>query len=553
MATTKVWQRILSLIKRYKEEVSSIYFYAILSGLIQLSLPLGIQAIVGFSLGAAMVTSIYVLIGLVVIGVLFVGILNMNQMKLIEKIEQKIFSGSAIDMSEVIPRLNLLNYDNFYLPEKVNRFFETVSIQKGFSKLLLDLPLASIQILFGLILLAFYHPIFIAFGMILLSLLWLILRLTAKSGLQTSLNESHYKYKVAAWIEEMARVVKSFKFSQGSHLNLKKTDKFMSSYLDERNKHFNILMIQYQVLVAFKVIITAAMLIVGAYLLVNQQINIGEFVAAEIVIITVIAAIEKVITSLSSVYDLATGLEKLESFIESDVESNGKMSLPAVKDGVEIEFNGFSFTYPNGQVILQDADSLFEKNQVHCIQGKDGEGKSTLLKIIATYYKCHFSNITLNKIAMAHYSMLSLRNQIGIYLQDYEIFQGTLFENISMGNDSIKEDFITMLLSKLQFNNLLYSMPSGFDTEIDPAGNKLSNNQVRKILLLRALVRQPRILLLDEPLFNLSHSERTSFINYLNEIKEHTTILIATNDKELIELSNKKWVLSNGSLNEQKN
>lgn len=156
--------KLSELIKLERKEISSIYFYAILNGLVQLSLPLGIQAIIGFVLGATMVTSVYVLIFFVVLGTLVVGILNIYQMKIIEKIQQKIFVRYTFNMGLKIPGFDLLSIDKYYLPDKINYFFDILTVQKGISKLLLDIPIATIQIILGLVLLSFYHPLFIVFG-----------------------------------------------------------------------------------------------------------------------------------------------------------------------------------------------------------------------------------------------------------------------------------------------------------------------------------------------------------------------------------------------------
>jgi len=205
--------RILKLLRLERTEISAIYFYAVMAGLIQLSLPLGVQSIVSFVLGGAMSTSLILLIVLVVIGVLATGLMYINQMKQIEKIQQKIFVRYSMEFTEHIPKIDLKKADPFYLPELVNRFFEIPALQKGLSKLLLDIPTATIQILFGLTLLSFYHPVFILFGIILIILLAAILYYSGSKGLSTSLEESRYKYQVAAWLEELARVVKSFKLS----------------------------------------------------------------------------------------------------------------------------------------------------------------------------------------------------------------------------------------------------------------------------------------------------------------------------------------------------
>jgi ABC-type bacteriocin/lantibiotic exporter with double-glycine peptidase domain len=145
------FKKLLDLIKIERDEITSIYFYAILNGVIQLSLPLGIQAILGFVLGATMVTSVYLLIFIIIIAVLIVGYLQINQMKIIEKIQQKIFVRYAFSFAETIPKLDLKDIDHYYIPEKINRFFDVLNVQKGISKLLLDIPSATIQIIFGLL------------------------------------------------------------------------------------------------------------------------------------------------------------------------------------------------------------------------------------------------------------------------------------------------------------------------------------------------------------------------------------------------------------------
>ncbi len=546
-ANISSWGRLWRLIRLNKSEISSIYITAILNGLIQLCMPLGIQAIIGFSLGATIVTSIYVLVFLVVLSVLLVGLLQMTQMKLIERIQQRIFTTNAIDLSEKIPRMDLGALDKYYLPEKVNRFFETFNIQKGLSKILLDIPIASIQIVFGLILLSFYHSFFIAFGAFLLFILWLILRFTAKQGLATAYKESNHKYIAIAWIEEMARVIKSLKFSQGSHLNLKKTDKNTIDYLESRNAHFNILLIQYQILIAFKVIIIAAMLVMGTYLLLEQRLNVGEFIAAEIVIISVMGAIEKLISSLDNIYDVATGLEKMEGLLEVEEEKDGKIQWQNDNSGPNINLVNFSFGYPDLLPLFKDVTTNFNKNKIIAITGMDSAGKSTLIKILSTYYKNYDGNILIDDIAFKNYSLKSLRDNIGSFVPQQEVFDGSLLENITMGKDIDTQEVI-QLMDKLQFKNLLNTMPEGLDTELDPDGKKISSNHTNKILLLRALIHKPKLVLLDEPFLNLGVQESVNIVQYLKSITYNTTIIIATTDNYILDNCDEVYTIKNQNI-----
>ena len=175
-------KKLFQLINLERKEITNIYFFAIISGLIQLSLPLGIQAIVGLLFGGLVSASLIVLISFVVAGVLFNGIFQIMQMRVSERIQQRIFARLTFAYANRIPKLDLLGIDNYYLPELVNRFFDTATLQKGLSKLLIDFPAATIQIIFGLILLSFYHPVFIIFGIALITLVCLILYLSSPIG-----------------------------------------------------------------------------------------------------------------------------------------------------------------------------------------------------------------------------------------------------------------------------------------------------------------------------------------------------------------------------------
>jgi len=262
-------RRFFEVIRLEKKEVSAIYFFAMLSGLIQLTLPLGIQAIINFAQVAAgqskLPASMWLLIFMVVMGVLASGVLQVSQMRVVEKIQQRLFTRYALEFTYIIPRLRAYYTDQYHLPELVNRFFDTVSLQKALSKLLIDIPLAVIQILFGLILLSLYNPIFIILGLLMLAVLYVVLYYTSKPGLSASLRESNYKYSVAGWLEEIARTFKTFKVAGNKSFHLMQTDQMLEGYLKARTEHFHVLKFQYWALILFKLLITAAMLIIGAF------------------------------------------------------------------------------------------------------------------------------------------------------------------------------------------------------------------------------------------------------------------------------------------------
>ncbi|MCB0374827.1 MAG: ABC transporter ATP-binding protein, partial [Sinomicrobium sp.] len=237
-------QRFFGLLRLDRKDISYIYVYAIFSGLITLSLPLGVQAIIGLIAGGNLSASLFLLVGIVTAGTAFSGILKVMQLSVMENIQRRIFARSAFDFSYRMPRMRLHALDTYFPPELVNRFFDTITLQKGLPKIIVELSAAVLQILFGLILIAFYHPFFVFFGGFLLLLIYLVIRYTGSKGLQTSIQESNYKYEVAYWLEEQARAVNTFKLAGNDTLALRKTDRLVTNYLGARKKHFQVLLTQ---------------------------------------------------------------------------------------------------------------------------------------------------------------------------------------------------------------------------------------------------------------------------------------------------------------------
>lgn len=515
-----------------RKDFAAACVFALLAGLVQLSLPLGIQSIISFVLAGTISTSIVVLIGMVVFGVFLNGLLQVRQLQIIEKVKQKLFARYSLEYSDRIPKLNIEKFDHEYLPEVVNRYFDSVSLQKGIDKLMIELPAAVIQVTLGLLLLSFYHPVFIAFGLILILIVFAIIRLSSTQGLQAAYRASTYKFAVAAWLQEIARSIKSFKYTKGTSLHMDKTDALLGDYLSSRTSYFNILLIQFWSLISFKILITAAMLIIGAFLLVDQQINIGQFIAAEIVIIAIIASIEKLIVNLDTVYDAIVSVEKLSAITEAETEQSGNMELPAEPEGVAIEFKDVTFAYGNNKPVLKNIDFNIAAGQMVQVTGISGSGKSSLLRLLTGAFKSYSGNILINNVPVGNYQVASLRKLTGILLGSQDIFQGTLWENLTMGKPSIELRQVNELCEITGLSSYVKSLPNGYDTVLLPVGNKLAEKVRKTILLIRALLAEHRLLLLEEPFAHLPPENKIKAINYVKENKG-STILIASLDETL--------------------
>lgn len=529
------------LIMADRKDVGSVYFFAIVGGLISLTLPLGIQTIISFVMAATLSTSIVILIVIVIGGVFLNGFVQIRQLQVIERIRQKIFTRYSLEFGHKIPDMNLVEMDNYYLPEVVNRFFDVVALAKSIEKVLIDIPTSLIQIILGLILLSFYHPIFIAFGAFVLIVLIIILRITSNRGFQTSMLASDYKYKTAGWLQEVARSAKTFKYSKGTELHMRNTDEQITGYLLSRTAHFKILNTQYWSLIGFKILIVSTMLIAGTWLLLNQEINVGQFIAADIVIILIINSVEKLIGTMDNVFESLTSIEKLSKIVDSRSEESGNMDFISI-NGCTVKLQDVSFVYPDGSVGIKNVSLEIENKQIACISGDSGTGRTTILRLLTGSYVGFTGNVLVNQIPIGNYKLQSLRSQTGIMLAGQDIFKGSILENLTMGNTNISMNEITYLADKLGLTEFILSHKQGYDTALDPTGKRLSNAVIQNIKLMRALLGKPNLLLLDEPLLHLSKEREDDMMKYL-KTEANATVIIITNDKNVQQQSDKFIIL----------
>lgn len=306
------WQRLTRMLDTERRSIRYIIFYAILMGLISLTLPLGTQAVFNLVSTGAVFASTYILIGVVVLGVLLGGFLLIGQMTLVEAIEQRLFAKAAVEFAYRFPRIQPGALEGENPPELVNRFFDILTVQKSLTKMLIDLMFAAIQILFGVIVLSFYHPIFIGFGLFTITMIMLVYLLNYRRALRTSLEESAYKYKTVDWLEQVAGALPEYRNNaEQQHRAMQRTDELTADYLHARNDHFRVLKQYFGWSVALRTVLTGGLLIAGTLFVVSRQMTLGQFVAAEVLIVQISNSIEKLVTSVSTVFDILTGVEKL--------------------------------------------------------------------------------------------------------------------------------------------------------------------------------------------------------------------------------------------------
>ena len=544
-------KRLFRMLSLDKKEIFVIYAYAIFNGLINLSLPLGVQAIIGFVISAEFSSSWGILIFIVVLGVAVAGIIQILQLTLTELLQRRIFTRSAFEFAYRIPRFKMEAISGFYAPELMNRFFDTLNIQKGLSKILIDTSTSVLQILFGLILLSFYHSFFVFFGFALVALISLIFFITGPKGLKTSIMESKYKYQVAHWLEELARVMGTFKLAGKTNLPIDKMNYYVANYLKFRKEHFKILTLQLSNIVAFKTIVTGGLLILGSILVINQEINLGQFVASEIIILLVLNSSEKLILSMGTIYDVLTGLEKLGQVTDIETEREEGIDLDEVTKGkgISLELTGLTYKYSgNHKPTIDDINLKVDVGEKVCITGVNQSGKSTLISLMSGLYHDYEGSIHFNGIPLGDINIMSFRSVIGDNLGLQDLFFGTLQENITVGKEGIEIEDILWSIEQVGLTDFFKQLPKGLSTEIQPEGQGLSTSIRQKILLARTLAEKPKLIVMDNTLHGLDYEDRKLISAILMDDKADWTLLAVTNDPLMLSKSDKIVTMEYGKI-----
>jgi len=522
-------KRFINLLKLDKKDIYQVFFYAVFSGIVSLSLPLGIQAIINLIQGGRVSLSWIILVIVVILGVAFNGILKLMQLRITESIQQKIFIRSSFEFSYRFPKIKYTEFNNSYPPELANRFFDTLTVQKSVAKLILDYSESLLQIIFGLLLLSVYHPLFILFGLLLFIVLYLIFRVSFQIGLNTSLKESKYKYKVAHWIQEIARNYFGFKSKLEADFALSKNDKLVNAYLKSRESHFQIIKSQFIQLIGFKILISAGLLLIGGFLVINQQINIGQFVAAEIIILLIINSVEKIIVGLETFYDLLTSIEKIGQIVDLELESETTEEHNYCFKNILFEIDGLNFSFPDSnKKIINNVSLKINQGETIYLDGKNGSGKTTFLRILAGLIQTNTNSIFLNDENYKKIDIAQYRSQIGIITAGQTTFEGTILENITFNNKSIEPERLKWVLEKVKLTEDIKKMPNGLDEVILTDGKQLSSSINQKIVLARAIINQPNILFLEDPFDKMDQDQANEIIDFIVSKENKWTVIVTS-------------------------
>jgi ABC-type bacteriocin/lantibiotic exporter with double-glycine peptidase domain len=267
--------------------------------------------------------------------------------------------------------------------------------------------------------------------------------------------------------------------------------------------------------------------------------NIGQFVAAEIIILLVIDSVEKIILNLDSVYDTMTSLEKIAEItsmrLDEEREEDEYLPMP-VNQPISLSLNNVSFAYADSEKqILHQINLSFDPGKKYGIIGDNGSGKSTLLHLIGGLFQPTNGSVCINGQPMPSYQMDERSDRIGTVFKEDSIFEGSILENITLGRADMSMDQIQHTLDVLFLSDFIRALPDGLFTKLEPLGRRLPRSIIQKILVARAVWFNPSVLLIENALENIVVDERKKIYDYLFAKQNHWTLITVSNDPLVIE------------------
>jgi ABC-type bacteriocin/lantibiotic exporter with double-glycine peptidase domain len=485
------WKRLRALISLEHRELATLIVYAVVLGGLSLAVPVAAQVLVNTIAFGSLLQPLVALVGLLLGVLVFSGLVQVVQWYAVEVLQRRIFVRVAEDFARRLTSARYEAHDETDVQELSNRFFEVVGLQKAASRLLLDGLGLALQTLVGLLLLAFYHPVLLAFDVALIIALGIVIAL-GWGAVPTAMEESRAKYRVAAWLQGVAGNPALFKRESAARLAALRTDALTREYLRTRRRHYARVLRQLIGGVGVQVVAMVTLLGLGGWLVIRGELTLGQLVAAELVVGLIGVGFAKIGKHLEAGYDLLASLDKIGRVIdlpcdETTVEAPGsepfqlRVSNVWAREGVGGPIN----------VTIDAGDRLL-------VDGPPGTGKSSFLEVLAGLRQPAHGNV-------GGQASRSLRARAVLVRPD-DFVPGTVLDNLRVARPEIGDDDAWALLRQVRLAPTVAELADGLDTPLLARGTPLSSVALARLNVARAIAADPQMMVIDGALDRIAES-----------------------------------------------
>lgn len=534
-------ERLFEIINLERQDIHLLIMLSFGYGLLGISTPIAVQALVNIVTMGGVLQPLFVVSIILFTLLLLGGVLYVFEGYVVELIQRRLFIRTALNVANNTQGVDISVHDDKNLVELMNQFFDISTVQKSASTLLTVGLTAFLQGFIGAIILIFYSQYFAIIILIVLIFLAFIIFVLGNNATTTAIDESKAKYATAAGLETIAQNFYMFKFYNGLQRVRDLTNNLANIYLEKRTAHFRTLLHQNIGGVILYAMIGTVMLALGGALVIKGQINLGQFVAAELIIFGVLAAFVRFISKLEYFYGMMSALDKIGELDDLPQEMLGKHQIDS-RNLSHLGAYRLSFNYSQRIQPVQDVSFNLAKGESLAVLGASGAGKSTLIKIITGLRMPSVGHIEFDGNDLRQLNQNSLRNLIGL-ANKVEVTKGSVLENILLGRSTIALSTVNLVLNELGLLEDFSNLENGLDTQLTAFGAPLSTTQLQRLMLARAIVGKPNLLIIDGLLDNLSSEELNSVLSLLSVHKADWMLMVTTRFENIAEKFNSTLVL----------
>jgi putative ABC transport system ATP-binding protein len=528
-------RRLLALAQLERADLAVVVVYALALGSLSLAVPVAVQALVNTVAYGSVLQPVVVLSLLLAAVLGFVGVLRVLEVVVVEALQRRLFVRTAADFARRLPRLSSAARHRAWGPELANRFFDVVGLQKAGAKLLLDGLALVLQMAVGMVLLAFYHPLLLAFDLALLAGLVVVVVVFGRGAVATSLAESKRKYAVAAWLEDVAGSPLRFAGASARAFADARAELLAREWLQARSQHFRRVLHQLCGGLGLQVVAATALLGIGGALVIQRQLTLGQLVAAELVVTAIGDGLGKLGRQLESWYDAVASAEKIGKVVDMPLERGGGELLEGsgplalrVRGGLDIDID----LAPGAKLGLRGVCPAHSRllDRVAGLEGAPAEG----------------GELRLDGRPVEVVDLESLRSALAL-VRGVEIVGGSLLDNLDppflpvagAGATRPGPEFgaaVREVLDLVGLGERVRELPEGMGTHLQPSGAPLYPSEARRLVLARALLRRPRLLLIDGGLdgLGLDDPTRERLLDRIFAPDAPWTALVVSDDRRVL-------------------
>jgi putative ABC transport system ATP-binding protein len=520
------FQRVVKLLSFEKQDILLLFYLTAAYGVLGIATPVAVQAMVNIVTMGGVLQPLYV-VGFILFCLLALsGAIYAIESFLVEMIQRRLFVRYSLQIAQNTGQIHISVYDKFNPVELVNRYFDIQTVQKSMATLLTVGLTALLQGIIGSIVLLFYSLYFGILVILMLIVLWVIIFGLGKQAEETSIKESKAKYEMAAWLETIARNKWLSKFYGATQRNTANTAQLAEGYLQVRTKHFKVLMMQLIGAVGLYALIGTGMLILGGTLVIKGQINLGQFVAAELIIFGVLSAFVRFVTKLEYFYDLLAAVDKLGVLETLPVERSGEHQ--SGQEGyTTLKVHQLTFQHADQAALVSNLSFHLQRGESLALIGGLGSGKTTLLELITGMRQPLQGHVSYNDIDVRQLDLAHLRDRIGV-ANKVEWQHGSILDNLRLQRPEVTLDQVIELLQVLGLWQEISKLPNGVETVLTDFGAPMTHTQLQRLMLARAMLGQPDVLIIDGLLDQLAQHELDQVLMLLKRHQQDWMVLITT-------------------------